>query len=234
MTRTTNARIAGFTFLFYSTIGICGDLLMHHVFGGADDVTTLARFGEYATVVRVDILIKVLEAFSALVLAVALYGITRDEDHELAMLGMVCRVVEGVLGTLSIQSYLRLGWLAKAVIGPGSLDPSTINALRTFLLMPAPSVPLGTVFFAVGSTIFSYLLLRGRMVPVWIAWLSLFASGLLAVVLPLQVAGFSTWRLTGYYQWLPVLVAQTALALWLLIKGVATPGDAVSVTPQDV
>lgn len=223
MTRTTNARIAGFTFLFYSAIGICGDLLMHHVFGGADDATTLARFGEYATDVRIDILIKVLEAFSAIVLAVTLYGITRDEDHELAMLGMVCRVVEGVLGTLSIQSYLGLVWLAKAGSGPGTLDPSTTNALRTFLLMPVPNVPLGTIFFAVGTTIFSYLLLRGRMVPAWIAWLSLFASGLLAVLLPLQVAGFSTGPLTGYYQWLPALVAQTALALWLLIKGVATP-----------
>ena len=234
MTRTTNARIAGFTYLFYAAIGICGDLLMHHAFGGADDATTLARFGEYATEVRIDILIKLLEALSALVLAVTLYGITRDEDHELAMLGMVCRVAEGVLGTLSIQSYLGLVWLAKAGAGPGALDLSTTNALRTFLLMPVPSVPVGTVFFALGSTIFSYLLLRGRMVPVWIAWLSLFASGLLAVVLPLQVAGFSRWRLTGYYQWLPALVAQTALALWLLIKGVATPGDAISVTPQDV
>ena len=177
MTRTTNARIAGFTYLFYAAIGICGDLLMHHAFGGADDATTLARFGEYATEVRIDILIKLLEALSALVLAVTLYGITRDEDHELAMLGMVCRVAEGVLGTLSIQSYLGLVWLAKAGAGPGSLDLSTTNALRTFLLMPVPSVPVGTVFFAVGSTILSYLLLRGRMVPVWIAWLSLFASG---------------------------------------------------------
>jgi hypothetical protein len=234
MTRATNARIAGFTFLFYAAIGICGDLLMHNAFGGADDATTLARFGEYATEARIDILIKLLEALSALVLAVTLYGITRDEDHELAMLGMVCRVAEGVLGTLSIQSYLGMVWLAKAGAGPGALDLSTTNALRTFLLMPVPSVPVGTVFFAVGSTIFSYLLLRGRMVPVWIAGLSLFASGLLALVLPLQVAGFSTWRITGYYQWLPALVAQTALALWLLIKGVATPGDAVRVTPQDV
>ena len=109
------------------------------------------------------------------------------------------------------------GWRRQGA-GPGALDLSTTNALRTFLLMPVPSVPVGTVFFAVGSTIFSYLLLRGRMVPVWIAGLSLFASGLLALVLPLQVAGFSTWRITGYYQWLPALVAQTALALWLLIK----------------
>jgi hypothetical protein len=35
------------------------------------------------------------------VLAVTLYGITRDEDHELAMLGLVCRVAEGVLGSLN-------------------------------------------------------------------------------------------------------------------------------------
>jgi len=74
MTRTTNARIAGFTYLFYAAIGICGDLLMHHAFGGADDATTLARLGEYATEVRIDILIKLLEALSALVLAVTLYG----------------------------------------------------------------------------------------------------------------------------------------------------------------
>jgi hypothetical protein len=223
MTRTTNARIAGFTFLFYSAIGICGDLLMRRAFGGGGDGATLARFGEYATEVRIDILIKVLEAFSALVLAVTLYGITRDEDRELAMLALVCRVAEGVLGALSIPSYLGLAWLAKAGVGPGAPDFSTTNTLRTFLLMPVPSVPLGTIFFAVGSTIFYYLLLRGRMVPVSIAWLGVFASGLLAVALPLQVAGFPTGALTGYYQWLPALVAQTVLALWLLIKGVAAP-----------
>jgi hypothetical protein len=60
------------------------------------------------------------------------------------------------------------------------------------------------------------------MVPVSIAWLGVFASGLLVVLLPLQLAGFSTGPLTGYYQWLPALVFQVVLALWLLIKGVAT------------
>jgi hypothetical protein len=234
MTRTTNARIAGFTFLFYSAIGICGDLLMKRAFGGGGDAATLARFGEYAADVRIDVLIKVLEVFSALVLAVTLYGITRDEDYELAMLALVCRVVEGVFLALSIPSYLGLVWLAKAGVGPGALDSSTTNALRTFLLMPVPSVPLSTIFFAVGSTIFSYLFLRGRIVPVAIAWLSVFASGLLVVVLPLQLAGFSTGPLTGYGQWMPALVAQTALALWLLIKGVATPVTPLSPAPQDV
>ena len=33
MTRTTNARIAGFTYLFYAAIGICSELLMHQARG---------------------------------------------------------------------------------------------------------------------------------------------------------------------------------------------------------
>jgi len=224
VTRTTNARIAGFTYLFYAAIGICYELLMHQATGVDGDAAKLARIGQYATNVRLTILIALLECLSSLVLAVTLYGITRDEDPELAMLGLVCRVAEGVLGSVNnIPSYLGLLWLANAGVRPGVLDIPTTNALRAFLLMPGPSVPLGAIFFAVGSLIFSYLLLRGRMVPVSIAWLGVFASGLLVVVLPVQLAGLSTGPLTGYYEWLPALVFQVVLALWLLIKGVATP-----------
>ncbi len=223
MTRTTNAKIAGFTYLFYAAVGICGEWLMHQARGAGDDAAKLARIGQYATNVRLNILIVVLECFSALVLAVALYGITRDEDHELAMLALACRVAEGILGMLNIPGYLGLLWLARTGIGTGAPDIPTTNALRAFLLMPSPSVPIGAIFFAVGGLIFSYLLLRGRMVPVSIAWLGVLASGLLVVALPLQLAGFPTGPLTGYYQWLPALVFQVLLALWLLIKGVAIP-----------
>ena len=224
MTRTANARIAGFTYLFYAAIGICLELVMHGARAGmvTPPPSSRASVG-HATDVRTAILITLLECFSALVLAVTLYRITRDQGRELAMLALVCRVAEGVLGTLIIPNYLGLLWLAKAGGATGAPDIPTTNALGTFLLMPVPSVPIGTVFFAVGSTIFSWLLLRGRMVPVSIAWLGVFASGLLAVVLPLQLAGFPTGPLTGYYQWLPALVFQVVLALWLLIKGVATP-----------
>ena len=45
MTRTTNARIAGFTYLFYAAIGICSELLMHHAMGVDGDAAKLARIG---------------------------------------------------------------------------------------------------------------------------------------------------------------------------------------------
>src|SRR5437667_3025670 len=148
---------------------------MHRATDVEGDSAKLARIGEYATNVRLAILLTLVEGFSALVLAVTLYGITRDQD-ELAMLAWSVALLKGFLGTLNIPSYWRLLWLANAGVGTGVPDIPTTNALRAFLLMPGPSVPIGTIFFAVGSTIFSYLLLRGRMVPVSIAWLGVFAS----------------------------------------------------------
>jgi hypothetical protein len=198
---------------------------MHQARGGYSGAAMIARIGQYATNVRLSILITLLECLSSLVLAVTLYGITRHVDRELAMLGLVCRVAEGVLGSINnVPGYLGMLWLAKTAGGTGASDIATTNALRAFVLMPGASVPLGAVFFAVGSLVFSYLLLRGRMVPVSIAWLGVVASGLLAVTLPLQLAGFPTGPLPGYFQWLPALVFQIILALWLIIKGVAT-GD---------
>lgn len=223
MTRTTNARVAGFAYLFYAAIGICNEVLMHRARGTGSDVAKLASIGEHATDVRMAVLIVVLECLSAFVLGVTLYGITREEDNELAILILVCRVAEGLLGTLNIPNYLGLLWLAKAGGATGAGDIAITNALRTSLMMPVPGIPIGAIFFAVGSLIFSWLLLRGRMVPVSIAWLGVLSSALLAVVLPLQLAGFSTGPVNGYYQWVPALVFQIVIALWLLIKGVAAP-----------
>ena len=116
---------------------------MHQARGAGGDAAKLVRIGQYVTNVRLAVLITLLECFSALVLAVTLYGITRDQDHELAMLGLVCRVAEGVLGSLNnIPSYLGLLWLAKAGVGTGAPDIPTTNALRAFLLMPGASVPV--------------------------------------------------------------------------------------------
>ena len=79
-----------------------------------------------------------------------------------------------------------------------------------------------------GSTLFSGLFLRGRMVPVALAWLGVLASILLVAITPLQSAGLfggsGSWGSSvTWLMWLPMLVFEVTLALWLLIKGVAAP-----------
>ena len=127
MTLRTNARVAGFTFWIYFVAGIAGLLLAGNV--------------------PAEAVLSLVTSFSALVLGVTLYAITREQDPDIAMLGLTCRVIEAV---------------------PGH----------------------GEIYFAVGSTAFCWLLLRGRMIPVALAWLGVIASVLLVMLLPLQIAGF--------------------------------------------
>jgi hypothetical protein len=218
MTRTTNARIAGATFLLYIALGILAMVLFGRATDAQGIAAKLAGIAEHATEVRVVAVLNLFTSFCAFVLAVSLYAITRDEDPDLAMLGLTCRVGEGVIGALSIQWSLGLLWLATAT-GADAPDTPAAHALGAFLLEDSPIV--SATFFAVGSTLFSWLLLRGRMIPVPLAWLGVAASVLLVILLPLQLAGFGGpgFALT----WGPMAVFEVVLALWLLIKGVATP-----------
>lgn len=84
------------------------------------------------------------------------------------------------------------------------------------------------IFFAVGSLLFCLLLLRGRVIPTGLAWLGVIASVVLVVILPLQLAGLfggsMNWSASAtWLVWLPMLVFEVALSLWLLVRGVAGP-----------
>lgn len=83
------------------------------------------------------------------------------------------------------------------------------------------------IFFAVGSLLFCWLLLRGRLIPRPLAWLGVAASALLVIVLPLQLGGVlagtgwsdsNTWLI-----WMPMLLFEVALSLRLIIWGVTVP-----------
>ena len=224
MTRTTNARIAGFTYLFYIAVAFPSMVLFNRATRGEGIGAQLAGLARHAADVHLAVVLSLAGCFSALVLAVTLYAITREQDPDLALLALTCRVAEGVTGAVSISGTLGLLWLATTT-GADAPDPAATQALGAFLLRESPLD--GAIFFAVGSTLFSWLLLRGRMIPVALAWLGVVASFLVVVGLPLQLAGVVHGPITRL-MWLPMAAFEIPLGLWLLIKGVRTPATARS------
>jgi Domain of unknown function (DUF4386) len=220
MTRTTNARIAGFTFLVYIAAGITSMVLFARATSGEGVAAQLAAIAQHATDVHLTILLGLLMNLSALVLAVTLYAITRVQDPDLAMLALTCRVAEGIAG-MDVSGTLGLLWLATGT-DAAALDAGAASVLGAFFLKMARTMGASATFFAVGSTLFSFLLLRGRMIPVALAWLGVLASILLVGCLPLQLAGLLGGPVTSF-MWYPMLLFEVALALWLIIKGVAAP-----------
>jgi hypothetical protein len=103
-----------------------------------------------------------------------------------------------------------------------------VYALGSFLLTARAWNPIiAATFFAVGSTLYSWLLLRGRMIPLPLAWLGVLASVLLVVGLPLQLVGVlpdsATW-----FAYVPMVVFEISVGLWLLIKGTPMPTPSIA------
>ena len=171
MNRTTAARVAGFTFLFYIVVGISAMSGAFH--GAARDLATVAQNA------------------SAVVLALTLYVVTRTEGPPVAALGMVFRLAEGLLGAVVAMAGITLS------------QPTLVAA----------------TLFAIGSTFFCWLLLRGRMLPRVLAWLGVVASLLLIVGLPLQLSGALRGTI-AQLMWLPMLAFEVPGGLWLLVNGV--------------
>lgn len=216
MTRRTNATVAGITFFVYDALAVSMMILLARATGGEGISTQIANIVRHATDVRIALALLLFSSVCAVVLGVTLYAITRDVDNELAMMALLFRVAEGVIGWISIQKITGLLWLANAgdPAAPGLVGAQDLGA---FVLM-GPGSLVGTFFFAVGSVLFTWLLLRGRMIPVGLAWLGVFASLLMVVALPLQIVGI-LHGLVARLIWIPIGAFEIPLAVLLTFKG---------------
>ncbi len=219
MTRRMNARIAGIAYLLYIAAAFPSMILMSRATAGDGGgmPVKLANLAHHAFDVRLAMVLSLIGCFCALVLGVTLYAITRVQDHELGLLAMACRVAEGVTGAASLPPMLSF----LSVVAAGGAGES----LGAFVLDDSVFVP--ATFFAVGSTIFSWLLLKGRMVPIWLAWLGVISSAVVAVGLPLETLQLLRSAVMQLL-WIPVAIFEIVLAAWLIAKGVRDPTPVVA------
>jgi len=214
MTQRTNARVAGFAFLFYIAVGIT-QMVLSGPTQADDTAARLALIARHAWRMRLNIVLTLVICATAVVLATALYAITRDEDRNVAVLGLSFRVGEGVLAAFGALTSLGVLWLATDV----AQVPATATLAELLLQLQGWNVTIIATFFALGSTAFSWLLLRGRLIPVPLAWLGVVASLILVVGLPLRLVDAIGGTVTQL-MWLPMAVFEIPLGFWLLIRGV--------------
>jgi len=217
VSRRAAARLAGLAFLLYIAVGILTLVLSSRAMAGHGVEAKLASVAQHMPDLRIAVLFVLFTSFCALVLGVTLWGLTREQDPVLAMLALTCRVCEGLAGALGVQRTMGLLWLA----GPDAPDAATARTLGTWLLEGQVS-GVAAIFFSVGSVLFAWLLLRGRMIPAPLAWLGVVASAAAVVVLPLEFVDLFPGRWI-WYIWLPLAAYEIPLALWLLFRGAAAP-----------
>jgi hypothetical protein len=222
MTATTNSRVAGITFLAYIVIGLSSMYVDTVILRDAEDITTrLANIAGSTSLMQLQILLTLLSGACAIVIAVTIYGLTRAIDRELAIFAFVFRVAEGIV---IIMATLIL--IASMSVAASAMETSGENA--HFLAMgkvlqkieSVVGMGVAALCFALGSTFYCYLFLRGRSIPVALAWLGFISSLMLVILLPLQLAGYLKESPVTAFMWIPMLIFELVLSLWLIFKGV--------------
>lgn len=216
MTLRNDARLAGIIYLSYIVFTMASVIIYGQAAAGADIVQRLSNMSHMLTEVRVTVLLDLLQVLCALGLAVTLYRLTNGVDKMLAMIAMLFRVGEGLLGTSSIASKLQLMQLAET-----AQNHATKASLFGDYISSKPDAQFSEFCFVIGGFLFAYLFLRGRLIPSLLAWIGVITIGAQTICLSLQIAGFLNESIVDKI-WFLIMCYEIPLGIWLIAKGIKT------------
>ena len=213
------ARLAGLMYLL--TIGtwfiafyVRSGLIVH---GNAPE--TVNNIVTNERLFRISIVGDLVTFAGVVVLTVALWVLLKPVNRNIALLAAFWRLVEtSIFCVITLSSFLVLSLSS----GAEYLKAIEADQLQAFAMLAIELYGTGfivsPIFLGLGSAAFSYLLFKSRYVPRALAALGVFSSLLLmtCALVIIVFPGFETIATIGF---MPLLIYEVTLGLWLLLKG---------------
>jgi len=223
------ARVAGFTCLFTMAIVVFATFGVHERLIVAGNVAETARnIMAHEHLFRIGIACYLIYSVGLVVLLTALYVILKPVDRALALVAAFWRLIYAlmwVLMTLNLFEALRL------LSGADYLrvfEANQLQALAKLYLGGSFDVYyVGLLFYALASTVCSYLWFKSRYIPRALAAWGVISS-VFCVMCTLVFIIFPDFAKVVNLWWFdsPMGLFEMALSFWLLFKGLRSSGIA--------
>lgn len=228
----TAAKVAGFSGLFAVAIVVFANYaLLNPLIVPGNATETARNIVAHDTQFHVIVVCFLTYSASVFVLLAALYVILKPVNHGLALAGALFRFVFDLLWLLTTLNLLSALRLVHGATYLGVFEPDQLQALgRLQLAANLDDYYVGLPFFALASTVCSFLWLKAGYVPRLLAGFGLSSSAwcVLCAFLFLVYPAFAR-PVNAYWFDSPMTIFEMTLSLWLLIKGVQTsPRDPVT------
>lgn len=212
------ARFAGLMYVLVLLLDIAGGLITSGIGGTGTFIDASHRIIASETLYRVGLGLALAGSLSTIPLAVALYATLKPVDGNLTMMALLFRLAESAVGAVGIVAAFSILQIQLAANHANAFDANQLGALANF--SSGPSTDVSAIFFSVGSTVFFYVFLKSNYIPRILSVWGIFASLVYVVVWFTDLVVPNHPGLVTIVGSLPILVAEVATALWLLIAGI--------------
>lgn len=205
------ARFAGFLYLTIIVTSLLSLLAVESRLVVADDqAETARRIADHDLLFRAGLVYDLVMFASVVALAWSLFAILRTVHRDLALLALLWRMAEAVVGAVSVL----FGALAVA----RTADPGFVD---TMLTARDTAFDVTIFFLCLGTIVNCVLFYRSRLIPRAL-------SGLGAGAFALMLVGTAARLILPEHKdalmatWAPGIVFEMAIGGWLLVKGVTS------------
>jgi hypothetical protein len=216
------ARVAGGAYLAIVLAAfVYGGLVESQLVVPGDDAVTAANILANPLQFRLGIVLVFTIYASVVVASWALFIVLRDVHENLALLALLFRMAEAVVGASTILTSFAVWYLLSAEGSASAFSPDELHALAGRLVdVRTAGLDIVLLFIGVGGTIFCYLLFRSRLIPrplaAWgiFTYLSMLVLALVSILIPDHPLMLETvlYFAGGAFELI--------FGLWLLVKAV--------------
>ena len=215
------ARFIGAAFLLQAAASFVAGSMLPGVLNVSDNIVdTMNDLANHALRVRAGIVVELITVIALIILSSLLFIVLKKQNMKIALVALGLRLTEVALLAVSRIETFSLLRISQASIHQG--HPTYLQALGTLTYETQEfAYAVNMVFFALGGTLFYYLLFQSRYVPRWLAIFGLIAAPLALIGTVIELLGYSVPLIV----FIPNLPFELAIGLWLLIKGASKSND---------
>jgi hypothetical protein len=220
----TAARTAGFLYLFLGALAAFGQFYIRSgILAPGDVAQTAHNILASERLFRIGIASDLIGGAGNAALAVAFYVMLEPVGSGKALLAAFWRLGEAViLGHMTLNSMVVVNILSHSdrLVGFSVHQIQTLASM--FLGAQGAEFSIGLVFYALGSTLFCYLLLKSRYIPRVLAWWGLLGSAI-SLLSSLTIIVFPAASGIAPDCYIPVGTFEIVTGFWLLLRGIRLP-----------
>jgi hypothetical protein len=216
----TYAKVAGLTYIIVILLGVFSvNFIETSLIVPDNDAVTYINISENEFLFRIAIVSEVLMYLLVILLSLSLYVVLKNVNNNLALLALLFRVAESIIGAAAtvISGLIPLLLInTETVFSPEQLQ----TLLKLFLDIRNSGLDIVLMFIGVGGTIFCYLFYQSNYVPKFLASWGIFTYLTMLILALTSLLSPDIPEVAKMIFYAPGGLFELIFGFWLLLKGI--------------